>query len=433
VIIRSISEWGELAIEERGDGDAVSRRIADALMGAARGLEPAGETILEDRGRYLRAQQVVGVLACDSARLQILPKIDGLDRVEAVRVLIHMLARVFDLDIKVGVMSPLEAQRIDLLEIIIGAFCERLFAVLRRGLPRRYLPQEQDLSALRGRLDLKRQFTTLAVQPQRLACGFDELGPDIALNQVMKAALNFLLRNAASIANQRRLRELLLSYGDVSAVEPKSLDWAAAQGLDRTNSQWRDLVDLARFFLRREFQTTHLGGRGGYSLLFAMNTLFEEYVGRSIRGALSGGEINVSLQGPKSHVLVSEHGQRRFATKPDIVLRDADGRVRLIVDTKWKRLSPVLDDPKRGISQADIYQMLAYARVYGARRLALLYPHHMMLGASDGVLERFRFSGDVDVELSVATVSLADLGSVKDRLGDMMRGLLQIEGANLVA
>lgn len=428
MIIRSISEWGELAIDERGDGDAVSRRVAGALMSVARCLEPAGETILEDRGRCLRAQQVVGVLACDGARLQILPKIDGLDRAETARVLIHMLARVFDLDIKMGALSPLEAQRIDLLEIIIGAFCERLFAVLRRGLPRRYLPEEQDLTALRGRLDLKRQFTTHAVQPQRLACRYDELGPDIALNQVMKAALSFLLRHAASSANQRKLRELILSYADVSAIEPKSLDWAAAQDLDRTNSQWREVVGLARFFLRREFQTTNLGGRGGYSLLFAMNTLFEEYVGRSVRAALSGSEGRVLLQRPMSHVLVSEHGQRRFATKPDIVLCDAGGHVRLIVDTKWKRLSAALDDPKRGVSQGDIYQMLAYARVYGARRLVLLYPHHAALGTSDGVLERFRFSGDEDVELSVASLDLSDWPSAKDRLGRTMREHLEMVG-----
>ena len=55
-------------------------------------------------------------------------------------------------------------------------------------MPRRYVGHEDDLSALRGRLDVKRQFTVLAASPQRLACRFDELSTDIALNRIMKAA-----------------------------------------------------------------------------------------------------------------------------------------------------------------------------------------------------------------------------------------------------
>jgi hypothetical protein len=33
-----------------------------------------------------------------------------------------------------------------------------------------------------------------------------------------------------------------------------------------------------------------------------------------------------------------------------------------------------IDDPKQGVSQADVYQMMAYAQRYLAPRLTLLYP-----------------------------------------------------------
>lgn len=45
-----------------------------------------------------------------------------------------------------------------------------------------------------------------------------------------------------------------------------------------------------------------------------------------------------------------------------------------IIDTKWKKLSLGPLDRKHGVSQADFYQLMAYARLYPARELMLLYP-----------------------------------------------------------
>ncbi len=38
-----------------------------------------------------------------------------------------------------------------------------------------------------------------------------------------------------------------------------------------------------------------------------------------------------------------------------------------MLDTKWKQLA-------KGVSQADLYQMMAYARLYACPQLILLYP-----------------------------------------------------------
>jgi 5-methylcytosine-specific restriction enzyme subunit McrC len=74
---------------------------------------------------------------------------------------------------------------------------------------------------------------------------------------------------------------------------------------------------------------------------------------------------------------------RRFQTKPDIIVRrGADGgkAAVAIIDTKWKRMSTAIEDGKHGMSQADVYQMMAYGRLYGCPELVLLYPHHAGLG-----------------------------------------------------
>ena len=88
----------------------------------------------------------------------------------------------------------------------------------------------------------------------------------------------------------------------------------------------------------------------------------------------------------------------------------------IVVDTKWKRLAPVIDDPKQGVSQADSYQMMANGRLYRCARLLLLYPHHAQLGAEPGLCSRHRIVNSSD-ELFVGTIDLMKIRTVPDQLG----------------
>ena len=156
-----------------------------------------------------------------------------------------------------------------------------------------------------------------------------------------------------------------------------------------------------------------------------MNTLFEEYVGRTLRRALDGSGLGVRLQGPRDHVLAGEDGAVRFATRPDIVV-SRGGVPILIVDTKWKRLKGDVD-ARRGVGQADVYQMMAYAQVYRCDRVMLLYPHHDGMGAAEGMQSVHRIRGTEDARLSVASISLADLSGLGARLARMVTGCLPPE------
>jgi 5-methylcytosine-specific restriction enzyme subunit McrC len=417
MIHRSIREWDFLKVAEEGNDDEIPRNAADDLIRIARALRIGGddgEAILINGHKRLRAQQIVGVLASPSATLEILPKIDGLDAGATRHCLVHMLARVFDLEIASGSMVNLGWQRHDLLELLIRLFCDRLFEAVHRGLPRRYIVWEEDLAALRGRLDVKRQFTVLVTTPQKIACSFEDLSVDFPLNQIMKAAVMRLLKVSRAAENQRRLTELGLAFADVRAVPVAILPWDRVV-LDRTNSSWATLLKLAKLLLGERFQTTSSGDARGFSLMFEMNTLFEEYVGRTLRRALISAGFDVRLQGPRNYALIGDDHKSRFATRPDIVV-SRNGHPLLIVDTKWKRLKGQIDDPKRGVGQADVYQMMAYAHVYRCNRLMLLYPHHNEMREEEGILESHRVNGTEDIRLDVATIMLPDFASLGSRL-----------------
>jgi len=407
MIRRTLREWQRIGYGD--DEGSIPAAQADRIAAIAQRSAFAGrggEGVLEHGRKGLRARGVVGVIAAPGCQLEILPKIEGAGERTASdtdlrRRLVHMLGVVHELPIDAGSMAQLGWQRDTVLELLIRLFCRRLADAMRQGMPRRYLEHEDDLPALRGRLDVTRQFSRHAVAPQKLACRFDDLSPDIALNRVMRAVITRLQRLAQAPDNQRMLRELGFAYADVTDVAIKALRWDLIT-LDRTNQRWRDLVSFARLFLSDRHQQTSAGSIDGHALLFEMNTLFENYVARLLRRALAGSGLQVVAQGGHRDCLF-EGEAGRFRTKPDVIIRQG-GRVVMVIDTKWKRMTPQIDDPKQGVSQGDVYQLMAYSQLYNCPHVMLLYPHHGEL-PPDPICTRYA----IGAKNAAATLSLATL------------------------
>jgi 5-methylcytosine-specific restriction enzyme subunit McrC len=328
MIRRTILEWE--TIRYGGAADEIPVHVADRIAAVAASSPLAGRGgggVLEHGRKGLRARGVVGVVAAEGCAIEILPKIDfpGEDGAEVTgsirRRLVHMLTVALDLKIEAGQVTTLDWQRETLLEILIRLFSEKLVDAVRQGMPRRYVEHADDLPVLR-------QFTMLAVEPSRLACRYDALTADIALNRIMKAAVARLGRIARIADNQRRLRELAFAYADIADVPISALRWDQVV-LDRTNSRWRELFNLARLLLGERFQTTSAGGSDGFSLLFEMNTLFEEYVARMLKRALMDTDLRVVSQGGRLYCLETNDRRGLFQTRPDILVKRGEEVVRI--------------------------------------------------------------------------------------------------------
>ena len=206
----------------------------------------------------------------------------------------------------------------------------------------------------------------------------------IALNQVMRAAIGKLSRFARDPDNQCALRELNFAYADITEIPAPALPWDGTV-LDRTNTRWREFLALARKFLGDRHQQTTTGPIEGLPLLFEMNALFEEYARPMLARALAGTGLGVTAQGGHPDCLY-EGQTGRFRTRPDLIVK-RDSQNVLVIDTKWKRIEKI-DDPKRGVSQADVYQMMAYSQLYEFKSVLLPYPHHRDL-PPEVILQRY--------------------------------------------
>ncbi len=407
---RCIREWEALRIGRDGFSEGDANRLHRVAERAARRLRLPEDAVLTRTAAGVKAGQVVGVLAAPGSTLEILPKIDGDDG--AVRAaLIRMLAVALELRVADGEITALQTQRHNLLELLIRLFAARLLAAVRRGLPRRYRARTEDLRLLRGRLDVTRQLTHLAVRSDVLACRFDELSADTPLNRVLKAAVSRLTGVTRSSASARFLAELAARFEFVKET-PSPLREPVR--LDRTNTAFHELHRLARMFLAGDWQSTAGGTESGFALVFDMNDLFEAFIGRSVRRAV--GPLQVHLQHAKHYAIEGQDGPL-FRLKPDIVVDTPDGP--LLLDTKWKRLDSA--DKTLSIDSVDIYQMQAYAHAYDAARLILVYPWRQEVSSQPGIARHWSIYGTHRI-LDVATVDVGCPEGVVDSLRQIVGG-----------
>ena len=116
-------------------------------------------------------------------------------------------------------------------------------------------------------------------------------------------------------------------------------------------------MNWTKIFLRGESFMPFIGQSAALALLFDMNKLFEAYVAEHIKKYFSD-KFTVKIQAQEKYLFDEP---RSFGLKPDIII---EGDEKIILDTKWKF----------EISAGDMYQMFAYAKKYGAKKIFLLCP-----------------------------------------------------------
>ena len=409
--IRPIREWEELRVGGDGLAEGDAKRLHRIAERAARRLRLPEDAVLTRTASGVRAGQVVGVLATPGSTLEILPKIDGDDG--AVRAaLVRMLAVALELRVADGEITALQTQRHNLLELLIRLFAARLLAAVRRGLPRHYRARTEDLKLLRGRLDVTRQLTQLAVRSDALACRFDELSVDTPLNRVLKAAVSKLTAFTRSSATARCLAELAARF---EFVNDTPFPLREPVRLDRSNTAFHELHRLARMFLAGDWQSTASGTASGFALVFAMNDLFEAFIGRSVRRAVAPWQVHLQHS---RHYAIEATGLGRCSGSS----RTSWSRHRTARSCSTPSGSDwILARQTLNIDSPDIYQMHAYAHAYDAARLVLVYPWRQEVIARPGIARHWRIYGTRRI-LDVATVDVGRPEGVVESLRQIVGG-----------
>ncbi len=367
----------------------------------------------------LRVEQFVGTVHLGDVEVEILPKVEGLTDPARVRQsLLGMLAVTEDLEVKGSEVAGFLDAGEPFVRALARLYARKLLELARRGLRQEYRVQEDLLSFVRGKVDWPAVARKAATRRLELPCRFDERSEDTPLNQTLKAALLEASKLLEGSRTSNVVNELRHAMRGVSEVRPNGLELARVR-TDRASRELAPVLELAKLILGRrspDLSGAARSARRTYALVWDMNVLFEEYVGRVCRQVLNGKGLRVDLQERASAYLAvdASGGRKVFLLRPDVLVRR--GRSALVVaDTKWKVLD--VKEQHLGVSSADVYQMLAYARRFDVEETLLVFPHHPRLGAP-GLQREYRTEGASDrlVRVGIATVDLARLDQVPAQL-----------------
>lgn len=399
------------------DLDWSSRDAADADQ-LCRDLGCQVLSTVYSNGRLkLKAAQYVGVYHLRERIIQVLPKFyrDGTstqERVfEATRNLLHLLCSAYSLPLELRAPLPLASQPTAWFEVLSYIFGSRLLREWRRSASHDYQSFDLEAPVLAGSWRVSEQLR----HPERktsFAIRRDSYTVDNALNRVFRYVVERLFA-VTQDAENRRLFGSLRGWMDEVTLPPRLSSADCPPSLiNRLNATYEPLLNLARLFLESgSLQLAH-GRRQVHGFILDMNRLFESFVYSFINRHRASilpecwrrARILPQTSGACRH-LASTNGYQVFLLKPDISVV-LDNSHLLVLDSKYKVLNR--DEQKLGVSESDLYQMLAYIQRYRCPRIVLVYPQ--TAGMAEPICQTFTIHGSPAV-VDVATVDLTtDLG-----------------------
>lgn len=335
-------------------------------------------TYRRDIGDGITIRNYVGLIQLPSGfQVQILPKIDfcdlnttKCDLNTTKTVFLRMLKSLEDFEGKVFCNANLDIDNMNIYEIFINMYLQEVWRLVKRGLKSGYVGQEDNLNAFKGKLLFGEQIKHNLAHKERFYVAFDEFHPNRPENRLIKATLLKLGRKTKSPENAKEIRQLLVFFEFVDASVNYQNDFNSVI-IDRNMTEYEKLMQWSRVFLFDKSFTTFSGSDNAAALLFKMDKLYERYVAKEVKKKM-GDEWIVSVQDTEKYLF--DDDPKKFSLRPDIVLTNRSTGEKVIMDTKWKRLSK--NAHNYGISISDMYQMYAYSKKYGAENIWLLYPHN---------------------------------------------------------
>lgn len=231
---------------------------------------------------------------------------------------------------------------------------------LKQGLYREYIAKEENLTELRGKIDLNRTIRNRMAKKQQLSCDYDELSEDILLNQILKTTALLLMRHPDVASDHKMLlKQEMLFFSNVDTVkQPMMIRWSSIR-FHRNNASYRMLISLCQLILEGMLLTNEQGEYRLASFLDQqhMERLYEKFILEYYQ-----------QEHPELHTAASQIswaldegvGTMLPTMQTDITL--SKGKNVLIIDAKYYTKSLQLQYDTYSIHSGNLYQIFTYVK-----------------------------------------------------------------------
>ncbi len=234
---------------------------------------------------------------------------------------------------------------------------------LKQGLYREYITFEENLSVVKGKINITKTINNKIQDKQKVFCEHDELSENNIFNQILKTACYYLIKDKTVKKEYKdELKQILMFFSNVDIVNHKTIKWKRLV-FQKNNQSYKMLMYICYFLFDCLIPTTEEG-----KYMFRqfseenMARLYEkfvlEYYKKHYKGLLHVNSSQIDW-------VLSSSDNREYLPKmqSDISIWDNNGNT-LIIDTKYyahTMISSLYDD-KKILHNHNLYQIFTYVK-----------------------------------------------------------------------
>ena len=307
----------------------------------------------------IRFGSYVGVIQIGGLTIEILPKADNNENADKnlwQNVLLNMLKICKKIQVESISETQLKKRYHSILDFYFELYLDEIERLVKKGLIKKYRKNQSNQNALKVKLLFAQNIQQNLVHKEHFYCEHQVYDKNHLLHQILYKGL-LVLKTFVNDSLKDKLNRLLFEFQDFENIniQKKHFDKII---IDRKNNDYQKAIDIAKIIILNYSPSLNYGSDNLLTLLFDMNTLWEEYIFRILQKHKTD-EIEVSFQN-------SDKFWENKRIRPDIVLKIKDET--FVIDTKWKIIEA--NNP----SDDDLKQMFVYNLHWKAEKTLLLYP-----------------------------------------------------------
>ena len=230
---------------------------------------------------------------------------------------------------------------------------------LKQGLYREYIDCKEDLSVVRGKINMEGTIRNQLARKMIVTCEYDVLLENNIFNQILKIA-SFLLIKHPDVDDDIKatLKKEMLFFSNVDNIDPSTIHWSALR-FQRNNYSYRMLIDFCHMFLDGMLLTTEEGEHKLASFINqkVLNDIYEKFILEYY--AKEWPEVNAKAS-QVQWVVDDGFRDRLPHMQSDITL--TKGNKVLIIDAKYYKSTTQSYYGSHTIDSDNLYQIFTYVK-----------------------------------------------------------------------
>lgn len=252
--------------------------------------------------------------------------------------------------------------------------------LIKRGFHKEYVDKEDELSTIRGQIDMSATVSQMTMVRKRLLCRFDEYSDDVLFNKILKSTMVDILRyDDLEKGLARQIRSMIATFSDIEYIEVTKRHFSLLR-YNRNNIRYEIIINVCKLF-----RLGLIVNQKGYDITFAdfvdekqMNKVYEHFILNYYERTLD--KHGYHVYAPKLKWDIDDADDSLFPEmQTDIVVENKKDNWQLIIDAKYYPIALVskFADSAKKIRSGHVNQIFAYmsmSKFSGKISGMLLYP-----------------------------------------------------------